>query len=79
VRLPPLPATAVVEGQKASEAVAPQAALEVPAEAGPGGGDVVVVLDEDSAPPPSSGDRDVVMTPCRSLLWRRRWRSLLQP
>jgi hypothetical protein len=61
---PPLvPAIAIEEGQMGAEAVASQAALQPPAEAGPGGGDVVVVLDEDSVPPPSSGGRDVVRTP----------------
>jgi hypothetical protein len=59
----PVPIAAVEEGQTTAGATAPQAALETPAKAGPGGGDVVVVLDEDSAPPPLSGGRDVVMTP----------------
>jgi hypothetical protein len=52
---PPVPATAVEEGQTIAETVTPQLALEPPAEAGLGGGDVVVVLDEDSVPPPSWG------------------------
>jgi hypothetical protein len=58
----PVPATAVEEGQMAVEATTPQAALEPPAEAGPGGADVVVVSNEDSVPPPPTGDHDVVMT-----------------
>jgi hypothetical protein len=48
----------VEEGQTAAKAIAPQSALEPPAEADPSGEDVVVVVvvvDEDSAPPPSSG------------------------
>jgi hypothetical protein len=60
---PPVPAATVEEGQTATGATAPQAALEPSGEAGPSGRDVVVVLDEDSAPPPSSGGHDVVMTP----------------
>jgi hypothetical protein len=51
----PIPATAVEERQMVAETVAPQLALETPAEVGPGGGDVVVVLDEDSTPPHRQG------------------------
>jgi hypothetical protein len=36
----PVPAAAVEEGQTAAGATAPQAALELPAEADPSGGDV---------------------------------------
>jgi hypothetical protein len=48
---PPVPATAVEEGEAATEPTATQVALETPTEAGPSGEDIVVVLDEDSAPP----------------------------
>jgi hypothetical protein len=46
----PVPATVVEEGQAATEAIVPQAAMEPPAEAGPSGGETVVVLDEDAIP-----------------------------
>jgi hypothetical protein len=61
--LPPVSPAAVEEGEAATEATAPQAVLEPPAEAVPSGGDVVMVLEEDSTPPPPSGSRGVVMTP----------------
>jgi hypothetical protein len=60
---PPVPATAVEEGEAATEATVAQVALEAPTEAGPSVEGVVVVLDEDSAPPPPSESRDVVMAP----------------
>jgi hypothetical protein len=47
----PIPAIVVEERQMVAETVAPQLALEPPAEVGLGGGDMVVVLDEDSTPP----------------------------
>jgi hypothetical protein len=48
---PPAPATAIEEGEAATEVIVTQAALEAPSEAGPSVEGVVVVLDEDSAPP----------------------------
>jgi hypothetical protein len=53
---PPAPATAVEEGEAATEATFTQAALETPSEAGPSVKGAVVVLDEDSATPPSIGE-----------------------
>jgi hypothetical protein len=55
---PPAPATAVEEGEAATEATVTQAALETPSEAGPSVKGAVVVLDEDSATPPASESHD---------------------
>jgi hypothetical protein len=60
---PPAPATAVEEGEAATEATVTQAALEAPFEAGPSIEGVVVVLDEDSAPPPASESHDAAAVP----------------
>jgi hypothetical protein len=58
---PPVTTTAVKEERMVAESTAPQAVLEPPAGAGPGGADVVMVLaDDGSVPPPLVGDRDVV-------------------
>jgi hypothetical protein len=64
---PPAPATAVEEGEVATEATVAQAALEASSKAGPGIEGVVVVLDEDSAPPPVSKSHDAR----RSWCWSR--------
>jgi hypothetical protein len=48
----PAPATAIEEGEAATEMTITQASLEALSEAGPSVEGVVVVLDEDSAPPP---------------------------
>jgi hypothetical protein len=60
---PPAPATAVEEGEAATEATVTQAALEAPSEAGPSVEGVVVVLDEDSVPPPVLESHDSVEVP----------------
>jgi hypothetical protein len=70
---PPAPATAVEEGEAATEATVTQAALEASSEVGPSVEGAVVVLDEDSAPP----HRQRVTTPQWSWRWSRprcRWR-----
>jgi hypothetical protein len=58
---PPAPATAVKEGEAATEATVTQAALEASSEAGPSVEGVVVVLDEDSVPPPPSKSHDAAV------------------
>jgi hypothetical protein len=60
---PPAPATAVEEGEVATEATITQAALEAPSEAGPSVEGVVVVLAVDSAPLPASASHDAVAVP----------------
>jgi hypothetical protein len=79
---PPIPATAVEEGEAVTEATVTQAALEAPSEAASAEG-MVMVLDEESVPPPPSESHDVVMAlalelaqvpamGALSLLWRCR-------
>jgi hypothetical protein len=60
---PPVPATAVEEGEAATDATVTQAALEAPSEAGPSVEGVVVVLDKESTPPPASESHDATAVP----------------
>jgi hypothetical protein len=59
--LPPVPVTAVVEGETAIETPASCAALVTPTKTGPSDEDTMVIVDEDSVILPSSGNRDAMI------------------
>jgi hypothetical protein len=58
---PPALATAIEDGDVATEATVTHAALEAPSEAGASIEGVLVVLDEDLVPPPPSENHDAAV------------------